>query len=77
MVNGVEAACDDPKYAISLKETYFCAPPDTDHPANTKCIISLMVILKKFTAEMYCSYQKGQISDFKQIRQPEIERAEL
>jgi hypothetical protein len=36
VVNGEEAACDDPRYAIPLKKTYFCAPSDADHPANTK-----------------------------------------
>jgi hypothetical protein len=36
VVNGVEADCDDPRYAIPLNETYFCSQPDADHPANTK-----------------------------------------
>jgi hypothetical protein len=50
VVNGVEAACDDPKYAISLKETYFCTSPDTDHPANTK----VYNLVNGDSKEVYC-----------------------
>ena len=50
VVNGVEAACDDPKYATPLKETYFCARPDADHPANTK----VYNLVKGDSTEVYC-----------------------
>jgi hypothetical protein len=50
VVNGVEAACDDPRYAIPLKETYFCAQPDADHPANTK----VYNLVNGDSTEVYC-----------------------
>jgi len=50
VVNGVEAACDDPKYAIPLKETYFCAQPDADHPPNT----IVYNLVKGDSKEVYC-----------------------
>ena len=50
VVNGVEADCKDPRYAIDLNETYFCAKPDADHPANTK----VYNLVNGDSAEVYC-----------------------
>jgi hypothetical protein len=36
VVNGVETTCNDDRYVIELKHTYFCTQSDADHPPNTK-----------------------------------------